>query len=251
MKTGLYTGSVMHRRYKGREHDFRYRVFWGLFDLDELSLLSRRLWFFSHNKANLFSLHDRDHGNGTGASLREQAAALLRENGISIGAGKIFLFIMPRTLGYSFNPLSLYFCHDEAGALAAVIYEVHNTFGGRHSYVMAVDGRADLIRHTCAKDFYVSPFLPMGLEYRFRVSPPDERVAVAIGVHEAGQRVFDAALAGKRRPFGDLALIRLFFAIPWVTAKVILAIHIEAVRLRLKGIVPHFPDEEHPRPRAP
>lgn len=243
MSSCLYTGSVMHRRYKGRAHHFRYSLFWGLFDLDALGPLSQRLWLFSHNKPNVFSLYDRDHGDGSATPLSTQARTLLAEQGIEIGAGKILLFCMPRTLGYSFNPLSLYFCHDETGNLAAIIYQVHNTFGGRHSYVMAVKDEGRLIRHACAKDFYVSPFLPMALDYRFRVTAPGERVAVAIGVDENGSRVFDAALSGRRLRLCDSALLRLAITIPWVTAKVTAAIYLEALRLRHKGIVPVFPDE--------
>ncbi|GAA0554256.1 hypothetical protein FHS83_001720 [Rhizomicrobium palustre] len=240
MTPALYAGTVMHRRYKQRHHAFRYRVFWGLFDLDEMGAQGLRL--FSYNRPNLFSLYDRDHGDGSDTPLRRQVDVLLARHGLDLRDGKVFLLAMPRTLGYSFNPLSLYFCHDAGSALKAVIYQVHNTFGGRHHYVQMLDHAAPQIRFSCAKNFYVSPFLEMDLAYRFRLTLPGERVAVAIQASEAGRAVLDAALTAERRPFTDWALFKLALSIPAVTLKVIAAIHWEAVRLRIKGIAPNFPE---------
>jgi DUF1365 family protein len=244
MKSGLYQGSVMHRRHKGRSHHFRYRLFWGLFDLDDLTALSQRLRLFSHNSTNLFSLFESDHGAGVATSLRDQVDAVLAERGLLIPGGKVFLFCMPRTLGYSFNPLSLYFCYDAAEHLAAIIYQVHNTFGGRHQYVQIVDDATPVIRHHCAKDFYVSPFLDMGLHYKFKITPPGEKVSVAIRVEENGLPVLDAVLTGKALALTDFNLLRLAITIPAVTMKVMLAILWQAMRLRLKGLRPHFPDRK-------
>ena len=161
---------------------FRYRLFWLFVDLDELDGLGRRLRLFSHNRFNLFSLHDRDHGEGSARGLREQADALLRVNGVEEEIGAIRLLCMPRTLGYDFNPLSVYFCYRLDGGLAALIYEVRNTFGGRHSYVLPAKASGGTVRHGCDKAFFVSPFLPMGLHYEFQVAPPGETIAVAIRV---------------------------------------------------------------------
>ncbi len=147
----------------------------------------------------------------------------------------IRLLCMPRTLGYGFNPLSVYFCHDRKGALAALIYEVHNTFGGRHSYVMRGDSIAGGARQACDKAFYVSPFLPMGLRYEFQVAPPGETVALAIRAVGPDGPVLRAALAGKRRPFTDRMLARAALAVPFVAIKTIAAIHWQAVRLLAKG----------------
>lgn len=248
MKSCLYQGSVMHRRHKTTAHHFRYRLFWGLFDLDELPALSRRLRFFSFNARNLFSLNESDHGAGTAVPLRDQVDGLLAERGIAIGRGKVFLFCMPATFGYSFNPLSLYFCHDEAGRLAAVIYQVHNTFGGRHCYVQAVGGSAQTLRYDCAKDFYVSPFLEMGLHYKFKLAIPDGKVSVAIRVEEGGVPVLDAVLNGRAVALSDLQLLRFAFTIPLISVKVTAAILFEAMRLRLKGLQPRFPEEKTVKP---
>ncbi len=235
-RSSLYVGAVMHRRLRPRVHQFRYRAFWLLIDLDELPSLTERLWLFSHNRANLFSLHDADHGDGTATSLRLQVECQLGEAGVRIGAGRISLLCMPRTLGYGFNPLSVYFCHYPDGTLAALIYQVHNTFGERHSYVMPVAQASGVVHQGCPKSFYVSPFMDMNLRYEFRVSRPPGRIAVGIRAGTAEGPMFTAALAGQRNDLTDRMLARLCLTIPAVTIKVMAAIHWEALRLWVKGI---------------
>jgi uncharacterized protein len=234
--SALYVGTVMHRRLRPRRHQFRYRAFWLLLDLDELAALSSNLRLFSYNRANLFSLYDTDHGDGTFTGLRLQVARELARVGVDIDGGAIKLLCMPRTFGYSFNPLSVYFCHDAIGRLAALIYQVHNTFGERHSYVIPVQGNADTICQHCEKCLYVSPFMEMDLQYKFRVKLPVENVAIAIHAQDRAGVVFTAALAGLREDFTDWVLLRMLLRIPLVTLKVITAIYWEALRLWIKRI---------------
>lgn len=235
-RSALYVGGVMHRRLRPVEHRFRYRAFWLLIDLDELPQLPARLRLFSQNRFNLFSLHDTDHGDGSATPLREQAEQILSQAGIDLAGGPIRLFCMPRTLGYSFNPLSIYFCHRPDGELAALIYEVHNTFGERHSYVASVETNSGDVRQNCRKTFYVSPFMDMDMAYDFRLADPDERLGLHIGASQGGQRVFNASLAAQRRELNDGTLLSAFLSIPLITLKVTLAIHWEALRLWLKGV---------------
>lgn len=244
-RSQLYVGSVMHRRLRPCVHQFRYRAFWLLLDLDELPRLSDELRLFSHNRPNVFSLYNADHGDGTATPLRQQVERQLATAGLDINGGRIALMCMPRTLGYVFNPLSIYFCYDAAGAIAALVYQVHNTFGDHHSYVIAAPPEPGAIRQHCDKSFYVSPFMDMNLRYEFRVAAPAERVAVGIRAHAAGERLFNAALAGSRRDLSDRALMRLALTVPAVTMKVMAAIHWEALRLWLKGA------RYRPRPSAP
>ncbi len=126
--SALYIGRVIHRRLRPRVHRLAYRSYWLLLDLDEVPALARRLKLFSLNRFNLFSFHDADHGSGTTKPLRAQIEANLSAAGIDLEGGKILLLAMPRLLGYAFNPLSIYFCYAQDGTLAALIYEVHNTF---------------------------------------------------------------------------------------------------------------------------
>lgn len=228
----LYTGAVMHRRYAPRPHRFRYQGFWLLVDVDRLPEM--RLNLLSHNRFNVFSLFDRDHGDGSGRPLGDQARALLAAHSIDICGGSIELLCMPRTLGYGFNPLSIYFCRSADGTLAALIYEVHNTFMQRHSYVIPAAGRR--IHHSCAKRFYVSPFLEMDLTYDFTLAVPGERLAVGIRARRDEAPMMSACMAGDRRPLTDAALLDCFLRIPLVSLKVTAAIHWEALRLWWKGI---------------
>lgn len=244
--SAIYVGSVTHRRFAPRLHSLCYRAFWLLLDLDELPAVAARLRLFSYNRPNLFSLYDADHGDGSRKPLREQIDRCLAEAGIELAdGGAVRLLCMPRTLGYSFNPLSIYFCHRADGALAAVIYEVHNTFGERHSYLIPHDASAGVVRQRCRKAFYVSPFLDMEMRYDFRVHLPDRRIAVAIRASGTEGPLISACLVGGRQDLSDIALLRAFVAVPAVTLKVITAIHWEALRLWLKGL------RLRPRPAEP
>jgi DUF1365 family protein len=234
MHSALYSGSVAHRRLSPRRHRFRYRAFWLLLDLDELPALTQRLRLFSYNRFNLFSLRDADHGDGGERPLRRQIEDLLDEAGVAHRGGRIALFCMPRTLGFDFNPLSVYFCTDAGGRTVAIVYQVHNTFGDRHSYVIRVDAADGTVRQACDKGFYVSPFMDMALHYDFRVTIPADRVVVGIGVSGPEGPVLHASLAGERRALTDRALFASFLSIPLVSLKVIAAIHFEAVKLWLK-----------------
>lgn len=231
----LYFGSVVHRRLRPHAHRLRYRVFWMLLDLDEIGALGGRLGLFSHNRFNAVSFHDRDHGDGSSRPLRAQVEDHLRGAGIEAG-GAIRLLCMPRILGYGFNPLSIFFCHGRDGRLAAILYEVHNTFGQRHGYLIPVagDGAAP-IEQACGKRFYVSPFMDMDLSYEFRVQPPAETVSIAIRTADPAGLVLTAVLAGEAAPLTDARLLSGLLAYPLMTLKVIGAIHWHALRMWVRG----------------
>ncbi|WP_077035421.1 DUF1365 domain-containing protein [Pelomonas sp. KK5] len=234
--SALYVGRVTHRRLRPRRHHLAYRIYQLLIDIDELPRLDAGLRLFSVGRFNLFSFHPADHGDGSGRPLREQLDQHQREAGLPLG-GAIRLLTMPRLLGHGFNPLSVWFCHAPGGALQALVYEVNNTFGQRHSYLIPVAADAGpVVVQRCAKQLYVSPFNGMAMHYRFRVEPPAGAVAVGIGVHEAEGPLMHARLEGQRRPLSDAALLRVFFSHPLLTLKVVAAIHWEALRLWLKRV---------------
>jgi DUF1365 family protein len=238
-QSALYLGSVIHNRMRPRRHTLRYRAFWSLLDLDELCRLSGALRLFSHNRFGLFSFYDRDHGDGTNTSLRSQVEAQLRQGGIDAEGGPIRLLCMPRILGYVFNPISIYFCYRPDGGLAATLYEVNNTFGQRHSYLLPVDATQAVdgqVTQSCCKRLYVSPFMDMDMGYEFRVHPPDRTVALAVDVLDGNGLILATALRGNRRAFDDGVLLLTFFSYPLLTLKIIGAIHWEALRLWLKGM---------------
>lgn len=233
----LYLGTVVHRRFKPRRHKLCYRVFWSLLDLDELPRLAKKLRLFSLNQFNLFSFYNMDHGDGSERPLRTQIEEHLSAAGLALDGGPIRLLCMPRILGYVFNPISIYYCYHHSGVLTALIYQVHNTFGQRHSYVIPVDpSRAELVEQYCPKAFYVSPFMDMDINYAFRVQPPGERVTLRIEGSDSKGPVIVASLAGARAAISDGALLAAFVNFPLLTLKVFTGIHWEALKLWIKGM---------------
>ena len=245
--SAIYFGQVMHARLRPLQHRFRYKVFSFLIDLDELPALDRDHRMFSHNRWNLFSFWDRDHGpqdeQTDSKGLRGWIESELARNGLEDSAWRIRILCFPRVLGFVFNPLSIWFCHRRDGSLGAVLYEVHNTFGERHGYLIALprtgakhDGR---LTHRCRKGFYVSPFMDMDALYRFNLRPPGARVALAIHQSRRDEPQMIATLAGARIAFSDRSLMAALWRNPLLTWKVIGAIHWQALRLWLKGARTH------------
>ncbi|MBM3543539.1 MAG: DUF1365 domain-containing protein [Alphaproteobacteria bacterium] len=242
--SALYVGRVTHHRLRPRRHSLAYRAWWLLLDLDEIDAIAARLAVFSRNRLNIFSFYDADHGSGSGA-LRSHLQEHLAKAGIDIGEGPIRLLAMPRLLGYVFNPLSVYFCYKQDGALAALVYEVNNTFGERHSYLIGASSTgSDPVKQHCNKRFYVSPFLGMNMRYDFTVAQPGRRTAITVRGSDESGTIIVATLSGVRRPLTDWQLIRVLATHPLVQLKVTLGIHWEALRLWLKGIRLH----NHPPP---
>jgi DUF1365 family protein len=235
--SAIYAGAVVHTRFKPVRHRFGYRMPWMLLDIDELPALSRGLRLFSVNCANLFAFHDCDHGAGVDAPLRPQIEHQMRRAGIEPDGGPLRVLCMPRVAGLVFNPLSVFFCHRIDGSLAALLYEVNNTFGQRHGYFIPVRPPASSTVHQgCAKRFHVSPFMDMAMTYRFRVSVPGARASVAIDVLDNDDRILSAAFAGRRLPLTDGNLLRAFLRHPILAFQVLGAIHWEALRLWRKGV---------------
>jgi DUF1365 family protein len=239
----IYEGWVMHRRLRPRAHRFKYRVFSLLLEPAALP----RLRLLTHNRWGLFSFHDTDHGDGR--PLDDWLNDVLAAAGVTAD-GKRQVLCYPRILGFVFNPLSVWFCHDPGGTLRAIIHEVHNTYDERHAYVLPVEETGALVRQGCPKAFYVSPFLSPDCRYHFRITPPGESVAVAINESEAGKPILIASFAGRRRALTDGALVLMLLRYPLMTVKVFAAIHFEAVRLMLKGVRRHghVPKASYPRP---
>lgn len=252
--SALYVGTVMHQRLRAPRHRLAYRVFSLLLDIDELPHLDRRLRCWSFGRFNLFGFDARDHGDGSGQDLRLQIDAQQRSAGLPTG-GRVRLLAMPRVLGHGFNPLSVWFCDAPDGHLQAIVYEVHNTFRERHSYLIPVaspttDAAPTILTQRCDKRMFVSPFLDMDLHYRFRIEPPQDAarggLSIGVGVHAAdGTAVLHARLDAHRQPLTDATLLRAFATHPLLTLQVVAGIHWEALKLWVKGA------RLHTRPPAP
>ncbi|MGV8930330.1 MAG: DUF1365 domain-containing protein [Brevundimonas sp.] len=234
--SALYVGEVVHQRARTIDHRLRYRLWMVLADLDELDGLQHRLRLLGRSRFGLITLRASDHGDRSSRPLRAQVEGHLAEAGIDIAGGPIRLLTMPRILGYGFNPISVFFCHTPDGALAALLYEVTNTFHERHAYLVAVPAdQAGPVRQTVEKQLFVSPFMDRDLTYDFTVRPPGEAVSVIVAVRRGDTPILTASFAGRRRPLTDGQLLRAFVTHPLLTWKVTLGIHWEALKMMVKG----------------
>ena len=243
MTSCLYAGYVRHRRRGPRVHAFRYRLCLFYLDLDELPELDRTVRFFSANRRNAVAFHDRDHLDGRGGDTAPRVASVLRNAGVRLREPKIFLLTGCRILGYVFNPISLYYCHEgPGGPLRAVVAEVNNTFGERHLYVLrhrlnpASDTSRHAARYRAPKALYVSPFLATDGHYDFHFAPVGPRLSVGILQYEGGRPTLDAQFWGRRVELTSRSVAGLLATRRLAAVKTIAAIHAEALRLWWKGI---------------
>lgn len=236
-QSAIYEGTVVHQRMRPKRHRLRYTVFSLLLDLDEIPELARRSWLFGSNRWAALAFYDRDHGSTTDGPLRPWVEAQLRDAGLESDGGPIRLLCYPRVFGYVFNPVSVYFCYRRNGKLTAILYEVCNTFRERHTYVIPVDDHArTVIRQSCAKSLYVSPFVQMETDYHFRIVPPGDGINIVIRQEDAEGLLLAASFRGKRVPLTDRSLARCLIRFPFLTLKVMAGIHWEALKLWRKGL---------------
>ncbi len=248
MHSSIYEGVVVHERLRPKHHRLRYKVFSLLLDLDELTELDQRHFLFGYNRPAPLSFYDKDHGDTQGAPLRPWVESRMREASIEPDGGAIRLLCSPRVFGYAFNPISTYFCYQKSGALAAILYEVCNTYKERHTYVIPVSrsGRP-VIRQTCKKLLYVSPFIDMEMTYHFRIIAPEDRVNIVIREEDDKGLLLAASLTGERQRLTERALASCLLRFPFLSFKIMGGIHWEACKLWLKG----FPVFTHMSAAAP
>jgi DUF1365 family protein len=232
----LYVGRVEHRRLTPVAHALGYDVFALLADIDALAEMAANLRFFSLNRFNLFSLYERDHGARDGRALGLYIRDLLKDRPEARDVARIFLLAYPRVLGFVFNPISTYYAYDAAGRLKIMIYEVTNTFGDRTTYVIPVEKDAQSIDQSCFKQMWVSPFNKVEGEYGFHGNCPAETLSLGVSLKDSDGPKLKAWFRASRVPLRDGELLRLFARMPFLTFKVVLGIHWEALKLWLKGL---------------
>lgn len=243
MNSCFYECDVFHRRLRPKQHEFLYRVFYFCIDLDELDAVRQTLKIFGVNRPNLYSLWDQDHfqyGPGT-RPIADNVREFLERSGCPLDAGgSIRMLCFPRMLGYVFNPVTIYFCYRADGTPHASVAEVGNTFRELKPYLVPCtpDGKSDF-EVRVRKEYYVSPFSPVDLDFHFRFHLPDEKLRIYVDDYDAEGKVLVSTLTGNRRDMTFANLLRFTAKFPFITLKVIFLIHWHAFRLWLKR-VPFF-----------
>lgn len=242
-KSCFYEGRVMHQRFLPKSHRFTYRIFSLFINLDELDEKRR---FFSRNRFNILSFFDKDHGARDGSDVKNWAITQFTQAKTGWDGGPIYLLCFPRLWGYVFNPLAIYYAFNTDGRLNAILYQVSNTFGESHVYLLPANQVGEKVKNGCAKDFHVSPFLAMDYHYDFTLNVPGEHLSVCIDEWGEDGRTLVATQHGERRAITPWQSLKLITKYPLMTLKVMAAIHFEALRLWRKGVKFH----KHPQAKV-
>ena len=235
MNSCIYNGEVNHTRFKPIKHFLNYKTFSLFIDLDEIEQLDKSISIFSHNKFNIFSFYNKDHGDRDGNCLKKWVISNLQKYKIEGNISKVKILCYPRIFGYVFNPLSIFYCYEN-DKLKSIFYEVKNTFNEQHTYIFKIKGGEE-IKQKCKKKFYVSPFMDMETFYNFKLIDPNQRLSVMIKQTDAEGTVLTATQTGYKKEFNFKQLLINFFKYPLMTLKIISSIHFEALLLWKKGAI--------------
>jgi len=241
----------MHHRFEPKKHRFNYKVFMFYIDLDEVDMLRKKLWMFSINKFNFFSLRNNEHIQlplempDTKKNIKEQISIYLAQNNIEIGSGKIMLLTNLNVLGYNFNPVSFYYCFDEKNLPLCVVAEIGNTFGEIKPFLLSRNNLSENKFHlNTTKYFYVSPFIDHDTNFDFNLTVPDEKLNIRIDDYKKESRFFISTLTGTKKVLSNLNLVWYSVRFPFITLKIITLIHWNAILLWLKKIPYHKKSED-------
>lgn len=252
MNSAIFAGQVRHRRLQPTGHEFVYRLFMMYLDLSELDTVFKNRWLWSTRRSALARFRRENHLGDTTVPLDQAVRDLVESETGSRPQGPIRLLTNLSYFGYCFNPVSFYYCFDsEDQQLETIIAEVNNTpWGERICYVLSEtmdQGKATHKRYSPVKQMHVSPFMPMDIDYDWRFSSPAEQLNVHMENARNGRKIFDATLEFKRTEISAGALARVLLVYPFMTLKIIVAIHWQALRLWLKRV----PVYDHPAKNIP
>jgi len=239
LNSAFYQGWLRHRRNRPKAHVFRYRVGLLYLDLSETEIVFSLSRLFSRCRFAPLSFREIDylpHLTRQGWSLREAVQQTLKEASGEAIKGRICLLTQPRCWGLSFSQVNFYYCHDDKGRLAAILTEVCNTpWGERYQYVLPAQN-TNHQHFAVAKSLHVSPFLPMDLEYHLHFTTPDRSLGVHMEDHDSEGKIFDATLSLERHELNARAIHHYLMRFPWMSAKSLVAIYWQALRLACKGL---------------
>ena len=229
----IYLGKVFHARQKPKKHSFNYKVFYLNINLNDIKK-NNLPFLLSYNKFNMFSFYDKDHGPLNCKNIDDWVRNLIKINKIKVNIKNIYLLTFPRVLGYVFNPLSIYSCLDKNGRIVIQVYEVHNTFNQRFFYIVKNSFLKKNHKNVYKKKFHVSPFMSMKGSYKFKSIWIENKLNLLVEYFSKDENFF-ASFSGTERKLNNYNLILYFLRIPFMTIKIIIGIHLEAIILYIKG----------------
>lgn len=239
MRSRLYTGWLRHERTRPKRNSFRYPVYYLGLDLDELAEVDAALKRFSHNRDNLISFWDRDHGARDGSPLRPWIDALVARANVDLAGGRVMLLTFPRVLGARFYPVSFWYCFGADDTPLAILAEVHNTHRDRHNYLLHNNGQPfdwDS-RPTKSKAFYVSPFVQReDVEHEFRLTEPGDELGVTIRDIVSGSPMLTASMTLSAQELTDAALLGTVLRRGPISVVALIRIHWQALKLAAKRV---------------
>lgn len=260
MNSRIYIAKLRHRREKPRLNAFGYNVYIMYLDLDELSELEGKYLFFGLNKWNVFSFFDKDHfkfidyenssrrtisrekvkydsRKYAGKNTRERIEIMIKELGLGFELSKVFIMTNLRNFGYIFNPVSFYYCFDQAGKLRAMFSEVNNTFHDQKMFFVSIENPEEKIfKSRQKKNLYVSPFTGLENVLHWEFDVPGESMQMNINSLKDGQIELMTKMSGRRMEISNLNLLFLVLRYPMYAMMVIVRIHWQALKLWLKKV---------------
>jgi uncharacterized protein len=224
-------GQVRHKRVKPVEHAFTYATYFLMLPMRSLSKESSTS--LKHNRSAALSFYDKDHGDGRADSLT-WIDELLDSEGIDEATGEVWLHCYPRVLGYTFKPVSFWYCHRADNTLRAIVVEVNNTFGERHCYLLYKPAFG--AEQTATKVFHVSPFNHVEGSYRFRFMTTDCNTLARVDYDDATGPLLETSVSGELEALTPQSIRKALWRYPMMTFGVIVRIHWQAFKLWRKQV---------------